>query len=173
MSDASLRLEVNSARLNRLYDYWDGRRVGRPMPSRADIDPVDIPHLLPHIMLLAVDHDAGPRFRVQLIGSAVIGYRANLSDANPTGRWLDEMGMVSDPEENLALCRRATEEQAPAYTSSPCRPSAEQVTEGVMHRIVLPLTVGGNRVDMLLCGVERAISWASMRPMALTTSLPV
>ncbi len=143
------------------------------MPRRTDIDPVDIPHLLPHIMLLAVDRDGPPRFRVQLVGSAVIGYRANLADANPTGRWLDEMGMVSDPGENLELCQRATEDGLPRYTSSACRPAGDQMPEGIMHRIVLPLTVGSTRVDMLLCGIDRAISWSSMRPAPVPAALSV
>ena len=33
-------------------DYWHGKCAGRPMPTRADIDPLDIPRLLPHVYLV-------------------------------------------------------------------------------------------------------------------------
>jgi hypothetical protein len=35
-----------------LYRYWDGRRNGRLMPARRDIDPVDFPALLRHVSLI-------------------------------------------------------------------------------------------------------------------------
>src|SRR5260370_29881949 len=33
------------------YGYWRDKSAGRPMPRRADIDPIDIPKLLRDIML--------------------------------------------------------------------------------------------------------------------------
>ena len=38
-------------RVRAIYRYWDGKRNGRLMPSRADLDPVDIPKLLPDAYL--------------------------------------------------------------------------------------------------------------------------
>ena len=32
---------IANADLQTLFDYWAGKRQGRPMPSRADIDPVE------------------------------------------------------------------------------------------------------------------------------------
>jgi hypothetical protein len=34
-------------RVRAIYRYWDSKRNGRLMPRRADLDPVDIPKLLP------------------------------------------------------------------------------------------------------------------------------
>ena len=50
-----------------LYRYWDGRRNGRRMPARRDIDPADIPGLLPHVSLI---HKPDGQFRFRLVGSA-------------------------------------------------------------------------------------------------------
>ncbi len=69
-----------------LWDYWIGvyRNVGRP-PRRADIDPIDIPRLLPNLWI--ADWDASSaRFRYRLVGTAVT--KARNTDA--TGRFLDE-----------------------------------------------------------------------------------
>lgn len=54
-----------------LYDYWLSKHVaGRP-PSRNDLDPpVDVPRLIPNIMLIDVDGDV---LRYRLVGTAIWG----------------------------------------------------------------------------------------------------
>lgn len=49
--------------------YWQAIKDDR-LPSRLDIDPVDIPDLLPNVMLLDV-LDGGRDFRYRLAGTAV------------------------------------------------------------------------------------------------------
>jgi len=39
------------ADLQALYEYWDTARGDHPMPRRADIDPSQIPKLLPYIIM--------------------------------------------------------------------------------------------------------------------------
>lgn len=59
-----------------LLDYWNSlaQRLGR-MPSRTDIDPLDLPaDMLPNIFLVDVVREPGvaePRFRFRLLGSAI------------------------------------------------------------------------------------------------------
>ncbi|HUD50209.1 PAS domain-containing protein [Parvibaculum sp.] len=53
--------------------YWDEKRGARPMPSRADIDPVDLREHLGWIMLLDVIGDYDD-FRFRLIGTKVTRY---------------------------------------------------------------------------------------------------
>lgn len=53
--------------------YWR-ERAGAAFPSRRDIDPVDIPHLLSHLLLTDAEH-GGMSFRVRLAGTG-------LNDAN-------------------------------------------------------------------------------------------
>lgn len=58
------------------FNYWNGKRLGRRIPARGDFDPViEIPKLLPHIIL--IDVQLRPLdFRFRLVGSHV---RQNLS----------------------------------------------------------------------------------------------
>lgn len=71
-------------RLADAYAYWLRKAAGRPMPSRADIDPVDIPNLLPDVMLVDV---VGDRYRYRLIGTE----NTLAQGINATGRYLDEV----------------------------------------------------------------------------------
>lgn len=50
--------------------YWNSRRGGREMPTRADLDPADIKPLLPHVVLVDVLHDPLD-FRFRLLGTEV------------------------------------------------------------------------------------------------------
>ena len=50
--------------------YWESIRSGRALPRRCDIDPTQIPRLLPYIML--VDVLAEPLdFRFRLVGTVI------------------------------------------------------------------------------------------------------
>ena len=51
-----------------LYRYWLAKRADRRMPARRDLDPCDIPKLLPYVMIV---EKADDRFRWRLVGSAV------------------------------------------------------------------------------------------------------
>lgn len=96
------------ARLRQLVAYWDEKRAGRQMPARDDIDPVDIPGLLPFLLLVEV-RDAPRRFYYrltgtwidELYGSCLTGlYLEDLDDTPARAYWLDQY-------------RRATELRAP------------------------------------------------------------
>jgi PAS domain-containing protein len=76
---------LSDSRLQDGLDYWRGKLAGRPMPRRADIDPVQIPSLLQHLML--IDVLANGRYRYRLIGTGNV--EAQGLDA--TGRYLDEV----------------------------------------------------------------------------------
>lgn len=55
--------------LRRLFDYWRGKRNGRPMPAKDDIDPIEIPWALTRIFLM--DYDPAEGFRYRLAGSEI------------------------------------------------------------------------------------------------------
>jgi hypothetical protein len=52
-----------------LYTYWLSKRGARVMPARTDIDPADIPQLLPY---LTIAEKAGDQFRYRLKGTGVV-----------------------------------------------------------------------------------------------------
>ena len=68
-----------------IIEYWSSLCDGDILSDRADIDPVEIPLLLPGVTLVEVERDPW-RFRFRLMGSKVIlHYGRNL-----TGEWMDE-----------------------------------------------------------------------------------
>ena len=60
----ALALPFTDARLEEAYRYWQRKAATRAMPCRADIDPTEIPKLLPDVML--VDVLPGGRYRYRL-----------------------------------------------------------------------------------------------------------
>jgi hypothetical protein len=52
-----------------LYAYWLCKRGDRAMPARGDVDPADIPLLLPYLILV---ERAGEQLRYRLMGSAIV-----------------------------------------------------------------------------------------------------
>lgn len=79
-------LGMSSAMITAGFRYWDSRRRGRPFPDRRDIDPIiDIPNLVPHVILFDVRRDPLD-FRFRLVGGLV---RQNLS-RDYAGHWFSE-----------------------------------------------------------------------------------
>jgi hypothetical protein len=77
--------EVGSLPIHQFHLYWQGMRQGDRLPSRSDIEPADIKHLLPHLLL--VDLESEPfRVRYRLCGTRVAEMCGDV-----TGRYLDEL----------------------------------------------------------------------------------
>ncbi len=64
-SELAFRARLIQREQRDLYDYWRARANGRPMPERADIDPVHLPRLLPGLSILDADNGLDTvRYRV-------------------------------------------------------------------------------------------------------------
>lgn len=57
---------LKTGNMLRFFDYWRSKRPGRGLPSRADIDPIDIPWALPWTFLM--DFEQPDVFRYRLAG---------------------------------------------------------------------------------------------------------
>jgi hypothetical protein len=71
--------------LVRLFEYWQSKRRGRLMPSRADIDPTELRSLVEYVMLYDVV-EPGRLYRVRLMGQAMVDFVG----ANNTGSFVGE-----------------------------------------------------------------------------------
>src|SRR5690349_7676726 len=76
---------IADPRLRQAHDYWRRKAAGRKMPRRADIDPTEIPKLLPDVMLVDVLPEG--RYRYRLIGTE----NAAAHGMNATGCYLDDV----------------------------------------------------------------------------------
>jgi hypothetical protein len=66
------------------FEYWRQKAAGR-LPSRADIDPTEIPRLLPYIRLVDV---IGPgRYRYRLVGTEV----QKMHTSTATGHFVEDV----------------------------------------------------------------------------------
>ncbi len=87
-SELAFRAQVILREQRDLYGYWRSCAHRNPVPSRYDIDPVDIPHLLPGLSLL----DAGENLdelRYRLAGTRV----REIYGTEITGRAVFESGL--------------------------------------------------------------------------------
>jgi len=131
--------------LSALWRYWERKRGSQPMPRRRDIDPVDIPSLLPHLML--VERTAEGRFRYRLAGTAVVqAYGREL-----TGHFIDEV--IPEPRRAIAQRHYTTVFTAARPIFVRNRYTAPNATDFVVSRVMLPLaTEAGNGVHLVVIG---------------------
>jgi hypothetical protein len=114
------------------------------MPSRRDIDPTEIPKLLPDVMLVEC-HDDG-RYRYRLIGTE----NARAQGVNATGRFLDEVLPGPDYRVHvLGLYDECTKARRALYTECLFFSPAQHQPERHTKVLFLPLSADGERVNMV------------------------
>lgn len=69
-SDGRGLAQIAEPGLLRLAEYWLAKRADRPMPTRQDIDPLDIPWALSNIYLVDYERGTGT-FRYRLAGNEI------------------------------------------------------------------------------------------------------
>src|SRR5574338_363217 len=98
--------------LKQLEAYWQAKKGARRAPARADLDPIDIPVLMPHLLLL--DVEAGScRIRFRLMGTAV----ANGLGRDLTGRYLEELPLNKTQRAMYAEYQRVAPPAEPACST--------------------------------------------------------
>lgn len=125
------------------YGYWRSKRRGRRMPSRADIEPTEIPLFLPGIGLVDVVADSR-RFVYRLVGTREVQMRGR----DPTGQAVAEGYFGPSVEESLksftdVVARAALRLERREFTTPDGRGGREQV-------ILLPLSNDDQFVNMIL-----------------------
>lgn len=136
---------IQDKQLLALYDYWLRKRGARTMPARADIDPTEIPKLLPLILLIDVLETG--EFRYRLTGTEIVSnFGSNVTgmtftEALPSGAYSEYI---------TGLVRDVVSTGRPLYSEGTFM--AEGRVNRQVRRLVLPLSDDGHMVDMLLCG---------------------
>ena len=123
-----------------LYRYWLAKRADRSMPARRDLDPADIPALLPDMIL--VDKVDG-QFRYRLVGTAVEREFGHAATGTFVGSYL------AAPEAAAAM--RAAYERVFAAALPVVVTFDFKAKSGAIHNIsqlVLPLSDDGADVNM-------------------------
>ncbi|WP_419905735.1 PAS domain-containing protein [Kiloniella sp.] len=144
--DTYKHLEIDSAHLMELLRYWKSVSPYGGLPGRQDIDPLNIPHILPYCELLDVHFDPLD-FEYRLIGTKIDA----ISRGKYTGLKVSEIPTQIAPSLVYELYRRAVDQKAPVRTVLPYIGDEPGIVE--VECLVLPLASNGSDVDMLLGGI--------------------
>jgi len=133
--------------LKSAHAYWRSKRDGRNMPRRQDIEPTEIPRLLPNIQITEMV-DGGKRIRYRLAGSAIVeAYGSELK-----GKYFDEIftgERLRFVEDNYrVMCER----MRPVLVVN--RYHSARNVELVCHRLIMPLSEDGKTVNQCLTAMS-------------------
>jgi hypothetical protein len=145
-------MDITHPHLRDLHAYWQRKKAGRRLPARGDVEPSEIPRLLPWIALVEVTENP-QRFFFRLAGTKIETFYG----AKVSGRWLDELDFS---EHNAAI---AAQYAAAAQSGEPSVARFAFTKQDGRHleyeRVLLPLSSDGSKVDMLLIGYGLAKSY--------------
>lgn len=132
--------------LVRLFEYWDGKRAGRLMPSRADIDPTELRALVLNVMLYDVV-EPGRLYRIRLVGQAIVDFVG----ANNTGKMAGDGMPPGAARSMVEILNSVVTRRAPRF-----RVGSAYWHRAKAHRrfeaCFLPLSSDGETVDKILAG---------------------
>lgn len=123
--------------------YWETKRGARRMPARRDIDPTELPRVLPYLQLIeAVPPD---RFRYRLVGTAIV----QIFGHDYTGRFLDELALGAERTNFFAGKLQAVRDNARPMFVRTQYVSAKGV-HFMANRLYVPLSEDDRNVNMVL-----------------------
>lgn len=128
-------------------DYWASKRKGDRLPARSDIDPLDIPTLLPQVILLDVQNDPWD-FRFRLIGTNVVHHLSR----DWTGSWMSDIEHMAPPSRIYNSCVEVASAGKPLRSDTPYVGPHQNYVRA--EDVILPLAQDGATPDMLLVFVE-------------------
>ncbi len=117
------------------------------MPSRADLDPLDIRDLLPNVVLLDVANDPLD-FRYRLIGTKIVSQLNN----DHTGKWMSEIPHQKPPSTIWSSCETVSKQKIPMTTEIPY--TGRNKDFAVSEDILMPLSADGVTVNMLFVVID-------------------
>ncbi len=128
-----------------LFDYWLEKAAGRKMPTRADIQPTQIPRILPAISLVDINHDLG-KSRIRLAGTRL----REIYDREITGMCIEDLDWGDKRDYWLASYRRTVEDGVP--TQGIIRGPRSHKEHLVQYWLKLPLSIeDSGEIKILLC----------------------
>lgn len=129
------------------YDYWRSKCRNGTLPRRRDIDPTDIPRLLPHLLISELV-DGGTRLRYRLAGTAVVAaYGGEL-----TGKHCDEVCLQERRASVVAQYRLICERKRPLLLRH--RYLSSHQVPLICHRLVMPLSDDAQMVNQFVAALR-------------------
>jgi hypothetical protein len=126
-----------------IYDYWCRCAGGRTMPTREDINPRDIPRLLPFVSLIEIERRP-TRYRIRLAGTRLY----DVYNGEITGKYVDELDWGAKRDYWISSYRRVVEAALPAQGI--VRAPYEMTEHLTQFWLRLPLADPDGQVRMIL-----------------------
>jgi hypothetical protein len=134
--------------LHALYEYWNTLRGDRPMPKRTDIDPVDIPKLLPYIVMYTVLPDGGG-YTIRLVGEEIVSFIGHNATGHPAGSAIPARAA----EILIKILDAVVAERVPKFRAGKAHWQPDKSYRD-FEACFLPLSANGEAVDIILCGIR-------------------
>lgn len=135
-------------KLAAMYAWWEEKRrmTGR-LPSRADVNPAEIPRLLPHIALLDILTDPLD-YRYRLVGTRIV----EAMGAERTGKRMREVMTPPAIAATVEVIAQLLRTREPLAFSGTLFWLSRDYIE--FETLILPLSSDGETVDMAVMGLE-------------------
>lgn len=131
--------------LVRLFSYWDAKRGGRLMPSRADIDPVELRGLVHNVMLY--DVVAPELYRIRLVGQAIVDFVGT----NNTGKFAADTLPPDAGKRMTEILNSVVANRAPRFRAGYAYWQRDK-SYRKFEACFLPLSPDDRTVDKILAG---------------------
>jgi hypothetical protein len=141
-AEACFLAEPRHPKIRLLHAYWQTQRGDRLMPARADIDPIDFPTLLPHILMYNVDRPG--RYTVRLVGEAVLSFVGKNSTGRPAG------SCMAEPAAKIliGILDSVVAERAPKFRAGKAHWHSDK-SHREFEACFLPLSADGSAVNVI------------------------
>ncbi len=126
-----------------LYLYWRTKCHDGRLPRRTDIDPTEIPKLLPYLTIVEVVDDER-RYVYRLVGTKEV----EISGQDPTGKSVAEAYYGPSVEEAHVFYNQVVASARPVYDDSPFVGPDGRYNDDEM--LFLPLAEDGRKVSRIL-----------------------
>ena len=145
-------------RMQKAFAYWNSLRRGRPMPSRPDLDPLDIAPLLSTVVLVDVIHSvvgvqmpderAAADFRFRLVGTEV----AARSARDYTGMRLADIPHMAPGSQFWQKRQDVVRSRRPLFSTT-AYIGPDQAVRSCCD-LLMPLSEDNDVVNMIFCFVS-------------------
>jgi hypothetical protein len=133
--------QLRSSRCAALLQHWNRLRGERTFPTWAEIDPGHFKPILPHVLIVGIEH-APFRAFYRLVGTEIVRF----AKFDFTGRYADALNFQDDGEEDWTRFYRQV-----ADARRPGLGLLHWMTEGTLRRwiefLILPLSSDGETID--------------------------
>lgn len=139
--------ELHSDIVRAAVEYWQAKRNDDGLPDHRYFDPIDIPRLLPFLMLKEVRRDPWD-FRYRVVGSVVREH----SRSNWTGKWMSEIEGQGEGSAVFRVMRWVSEQREVAIFRPPYVGPHKEFK--YCEAAVMPWADSGGVVDRVLVAVD-------------------